>query len=96
VKASTRIALRVSPGARRSELVGRHGRAWKLRVSAPPEDGKANEAALRTLADALALPRASVRLVAGGGARDKIVEVAGLDAEEADRRLAAAEVNAAR
>lgn len=86
----TRVAIRVSPGARRSELVGRHGPGWKVRVAAPPEGGKANEAALGALATALALPRASLRLVAGHGARDKVVEVVGLAADETERRLAQA------
>ena len=83
----TRIALRVSPGARRSELVGRYGAAWKVRVAAPQEDGRANEAALRMLATALCLPRTNLQLVAGHGARDKVVEVVGLGADETERRL---------
>ena len=86
----TRIALRVSPGARRSEVVGRHGVAWKLRVAAPPEGGRANEAALRMLAKALDVARDRLELVVGHGARDKVVEVTGLTAEDADRRLAEA------
>lgn len=86
----TRLRLRVSPGAGRSAVVGRHGAAWKLRVAAPPERGKANDAVVDLLAATLALPRPNVRLVSGLGARDKIVELAGIDAGETDRRLAAA------
>lgn len=86
----TRLRLRVSPGAGRSAVVGRHGAAWKLRVAAPPERGKANDAVVDLLAATLALPRPSVRLVSGLGARDKIVELAGIDADETDRRLTAA------
>jgi uncharacterized protein len=88
--ASTRLRLRVSPGSGRAEVVGRHGDAWKVRVAAPPEAGRANEAVVRLLAETLSLPRRSLTLVAGHGARDKVVEVAGLEPAEAERRLAAA------
>jgi uncharacterized protein len=84
-----RIAVVVSPGAKRSEVVGRQGDAWKLRVAAPPERGRANAAACALLADLLRVPAASVRVVAGATSRRKVVEVDGLDAAEADRRLGA-------
>jgi uncharacterized protein YggU (UPF0235/DUF167 family) len=61
-----------------------------VRVGAPPERGKANEAVLALLAEVLAVPRSSVALVSGGGSRDKIVELAGLEPDEIDRRLAVA------
>jgi uncharacterized protein (TIGR00251 family) len=80
----------VSPGAARTEVVGRHGEAWKVRVHAPPERGKANDAVVRLLADTLAVPVACVTLVAGHGERDKVVELSGLDADEIERRLDAA------
>jgi uncharacterized protein len=85
--ASTRLRLRVSPGARSDTVVGRHGDGWKVRVTAPPEDGKANAAVLRLLAERLDLPGGSVTLVSGLSGRDKIVELAGIDAAEAERRL---------
>ena len=84
---TTRLRLRVSPGAGRTEIVGRQGEAWKIRVNAAPERGRANDAVLRLLADTLGLPRAELSLVAGHAGRDKIVELRGLDAEEAARRL---------
>ena len=87
---STRLRLRVSPGASRSGVVGRHGEAWKLRVAAPPEDGRANDAVTTLLASVLDLPRNSVLLVSGHGSRDKTVELDGLDLAEAERRLTAA------
>jgi uncharacterized protein (TIGR00251 family) len=87
---SARVQLRVSPGGSRAEVVGRHGDGWKVRVAALPEGGKANEAVVRLLADALSLPRRDVELVSGHGARDKVVALAGIDAEEAERRLASA------
>ena len=85
---STRLTLRVSPGARRSELVGRHGAGWKVRVAEAPEAGRANEAVLRLLANALAVPRDRVAVVVGATARDKVVELSGLTREEAEQRLA--------
>ena len=89
---STRLRLRVSPGARGSRhgVVGRYGEGWKLRVAAVPEGGRANEAVLRLLADELDLPRPSLALVAGHSGRDKLVELTGIDARETERRLAAA------
>jgi uncharacterized protein YggU (UPF0235/DUF167 family) len=58
-----------------------------VRVAAPPEGGKANEAVLRLLADRLGLPKASLTLVSGRSSRDKIVQVSGIDQAEAARRL---------
>jgi uncharacterized protein len=84
---STRVRLRVSPGARSSELVGRHGEAWKVRVAAPPEGGRANEAVLDLLAERLALPRRSLSIVSGHTARDKVVQMEGIDRAEGERRL---------
>ncbi|HEY1368372.1 MAG TPA: DUF167 domain-containing protein [Gaiellaceae bacterium] len=87
---STRLRLRVSPGAARSGIVGRHGDAWKVRVAAPPEDGRANEAVLRLLAEQLSLPRTAVTLVSGHGTRDKIVELDGVGPALIERRLTSA------
>jgi uncharacterized protein (TIGR00251 family) len=87
---STRVRLRVSPGANSAHVVGRHGEAWKVRVAAPPEEGRANEAVVRLLAETLSLPRDAVTLVSGHGARDKIVQLAGLDPTQIERRLSSA------
>ena len=87
----TRLRLRVVPGAGRAGVVGRHGEGWKVRVTAPPERGRANDAVLDLLATSLALPRASVSLVSGHGGRDKIVEVAGISEAELEHRLASTE-----
>ena len=80
----------MSPGARRSELVGRLGDAWKLRVSAPPERGRANDEVVVLLAAELGLARSEIRVVAGKTAREKVVEVDCLTLDEAERRLASA------
>lgn len=87
---SARLTLRVSPGAARSAVIGRHGAGWKVRVAAAPEDGKANDAVVRLLADTLALPRRDVRIVSGRASRDKTVALAGMSPEEIERRLAQA------
>jgi hypothetical protein len=87
---TTRLRLHVLPGSRRSEIVGRYGDAWKVRVAAPPERGKANDAVVELLARALDVPGGSLHLVAGGGSRDKVVTVQGLSGPAADVRLAAA------
>ena len=76
-------------------MVGRHGDAWKLRVAAAPERGKANDAVLELLAETLQLPRSRIALVSGAASRDKIVELAGLAPEEIDRRLAVAQLTRA-
>src|SRR5436309_10810810 len=83
--ASTRVRLRVSPGARSNAIVGRHGDGWKVRVTAPPEGGKANDAVLRLLAEQLELPGGSVTLVSGPSGRDKSVELARLHAAQPER-----------
>ena len=61
-----------------------------MRVAAPAEGGRANDAVVRLVAETLSLPRRSVTLVSGHGARDKIVELAGLEPGEIDRRLSSA------
>jgi uncharacterized protein len=84
---STRLRLRVSAGARRTELVGRHGDGWKVRVSAPPEDGRANDAVLDLLAERAGLPRRAVTIVSGHSSREKVVQMDGADQAETERRL---------
>ena len=83
-----RVEVAVSPGAARSELVGRHGAGWKARVAAPPERGRANDALVELLARALAVRTDRVTVVAGHRGRRKLVDVRGLDEAEVDRRLA--------
>ena len=87
MNASTRLELRVVPGARRTGVVGRHGAAWKVAVAAPPEGGRANDAVIRLLAETLDVPRRAVSIVAGHGSREKIVEFEGISAGEAEMRL---------
>jgi len=85
-----RLRLRVSPGATRSVIVGRHGEGWKVRVAAPPEDGRANAAVVRLIADAVSVSRDAVSVVSGHASKDKIVELAGIELGRVERRLTAA------
>lgn len=84
---TTRVRLRVSPGSRKTELAGRYGDGWKVRVSAPPEDGRANEAVLALLAERVGLPRRALSIVSGRTSREKVVEMTGIDSKEAERKL---------
>ena len=88
--ASTRVRLRVSPGSGRAEIVGRYADGWKVRVTAAPEQGRANDAVLRLLADALSVPREALTIVSGHSGRDKIIELTGVGPGVIDRRLASA------
>jgi uncharacterized protein (TIGR00251 family) len=64
------------------------GAAWKLRLAAPPAEGKANQECVRFLAELAGVPRSRVRVVSGAAARTKIVEVEGVAQEELEARLA--------
>jgi hypothetical protein len=80
----------VAPGAAKAAVIGRHGDAWKLRVAAAPERGKANDAVVTLLAETLSVPPRSVSIVSGTASRDKIVELTGIAPDEIERRLATA------
>jgi uncharacterized protein (TIGR00251 family) len=72
--------VRVSPRAAREKVLGVHGGALKLSLSAPPVDGAANEALVTLLAHALSVPRKAVAIVHGERSRNKRVRVDGVDA----------------
>jgi uncharacterized protein (TIGR00251 family) len=82
----TRIPVKAVPGAKRDQIVGRLGDRLKVRVSAPPEGGKANEAICALIAAALGVRARDVRIVSGHARAEKVVEVDGADAP-AVRRL---------
>jgi uncharacterized protein (TIGR00251 family) len=83
-----RFAVRVQPRASKTEIAGVHGDALKIRLSAPPVDGAANDALVKFLAELFAVARRDVRIVAGETSRSKIVEVEGIT-ERAVREAAA-------
>jgi uncharacterized protein (TIGR00251 family) len=81
----TTLTLHIQPGAKKSEFAGLHGDALKVRLAAPPVDGKANEALLRFMAEALGIPKSAVNLKSGQASRRKVLEVAGTTAEAVNR-----------
>jgi uncharacterized protein len=81
-----RLAIRVKPGSARTSVGGRHGDALVVAVTARAVDGKATEAALRAVAEAFAVKRREVTLVAGAASRDKVVDVDGEPGELSARR----------
>jgi len=87
-KVVTRLAIKVVPGSSRNRIDGWLGESLKVRVQAPPEAGKANQAVLKLIAGALGVGPKSVAVVAGGTAPRKVVEISGLSEAEVYRRLA--------
>lgn len=81
------LSLHIQPGAKRTETAGLHGEALKIRLAAPPVDGKANDALIAFLAKTLGVPKACVDLVAGQSSRAKRVRVAGVGAAAAAAAL---------
>ena len=82
-----KLPLKVIPGSSRNTIAGWLGNALRVRVTAPPERGKANSAVEALLSKVLGLPGGSVRIVAGGASPRKVVEIVGLSESEARRRL---------
>ena len=85
-----RLSVRVHPGARHDALVGRRESGeWKLAVTAAPEDGRANEAVVKLLANLLGITRHQVSVARGLSSRGKQIEIEGMSAQEAESRLTA-------
>jgi hypothetical protein len=82
-----RFSIKVQPRARKTEIDGKMGDGFKLRLAAPPVDGKANEACIRFLAARFSVPPSAVRIVSGLTGRIKIVEIDGIDPASVERRL---------
>lgn len=78
---SALLHLHIQPGAKSSEVVGLHGEALKLRLAAPPVDGKANAALLAFLAERLGVGKAALELVRGETSRQKTVKALGVKEE---------------
>ena len=83
--AAVRFSVRVQPRASRSEVLGAHGEALKVRLTSPPVDGAANAALIDLLADVLDVPRRSVRIIAGAASRMKTVEIDDIAAAKVER-----------
>lgn len=83
----SRLQIKVSPGASRNAIGEWLGDTLKLRVTAAPERGKANEAVIDLLAEALGLPKSRLSVARGQGQSQKLIDVEGLDETELRRRL---------
>ena len=83
------LPVRAQPGARRNGVQGEQGGALKVAVTAPPQDGRANDALAEVLRTALGLKRSQLDLVGGLTSRDERFRVRGLARAELERRLAA-------
>ncbi|MDP3538492.1 MAG: DUF167 domain-containing protein [Azonexus sp.] len=73
------LTLHIQPGAKKTEFAGLHGDALKIRLAAPPVDGKANEALVKFVAEALSLPKSAVTLKSGQTSRRKVLEIIGAE-----------------
>ena len=80
------LTLHIQPAARKTEVAGLHGDALKIRLAAPPVDGKANAALLEFVAERLGLPRSAVQLKSGQTSRRKVLEI-GVSVTDLRRRL---------
>lgn len=75
------LRVKAVPGARRDEIVGMLGDRLKVRVSAPPEGGRANAAIRALIADALGVKARQIAIISGQASAEKVVRVAGADPE---------------
>jgi len=85
--AGATFAVKVHPRAKKDAITGAVGDALKLAITAPPVDGKANEACIDFFAKLLNVPRSSVTIAAGQASRNKVIRVAGLTAQQVRDRL---------
>lgn len=76
------LTLHIQPGAKRTDIAGLHGDALKIRLAAPPVDGKANDCLLCFLSERLDVPRSQINLVSGMASRSKRVRVDNLTQEQ--------------
>ena len=83
----TTLTLHIQPGAKKTEVAGLHGDALKIRLAAPPVDGKANAALIAFVAERLGVARSAVSLKSGQTSRRKVLEVAYAPANVSERLL---------
>jgi uncharacterized protein len=82
------LPVRAQPGARRQGVQGEQNGALKVAVSAPPQDGRANQALVEVLRDVLGVKRSQVELLSGATAREKRFLIRGLTRKELEARVA--------
>jgi hypothetical protein len=81
------FAVKVHPRAKKNAITGEVGDALKVALTAPPVEGKANEACIEFFAKLLKVPRSSITIAAGQTSRNKLIRVAGISAQELRKRL---------
>jgi len=81
------FAIKVHPRARKNAITGELGGALKLSLTAPPVEGRANEACIEFLANLLKVPRSSVTIASGQSSRRKVIRVSGVSTDEVQTRL---------
>ena len=86
-KPAASIKVRVQPGASENQVVGYQRGVLRLRVTAPPQEGRANQAVISMLAAVLGIAKSRVRIVRGHASREKLVSVESLTTEEVQQRL---------
>lgn len=84
---ATTLTLHIQPGAKKTEIAGVHGDALKIRLAAPPVDGKANAALIAFVADRLGLAKSAVSVKSGQSSRRKVLEVTAAPADTVKRLL---------
>jgi uncharacterized protein (TIGR00251 family) len=82
------FAVKVHPRARKNAITGAVGDALKLALTAPPVEGKANQAVIEFFADLFQIPRSSVTIASGETSRNKVIRIAGVSKAAAEQRLA--------
>jgi uncharacterized protein len=86
-RSHARIAVKVQPGASRDRLVGKTGDEWKIALTAPPVEGRANRACTEFLARLLEVPRSAVTIVRGETSRRKLIQIEGMLPIEVESKL---------
>jgi uncharacterized protein (TIGR00251 family) len=81
------LSVRIHPGARKNAITGIHAEALKISLTTPPVEGRANEALIAFLADALHLPKARITLVTGQASRTKLLRITGKSAADVQAAL---------
>jgi uncharacterized protein (TIGR00251 family) len=84
-----RISIRIQPGAPKNAVVGLVNGIWKIRIAAPPVEGKANRELIEYLSEVLDIQKNNIAIVRGETGRDKVVAITGLTREEVEKRLSA-------
>jgi uncharacterized protein (TIGR00251 family) len=87
------FAVKVQPRARKNAIAGVVGDALKLAVTAPPVEGKANQAVIEFFAEFFAIPRSSVSIASGETSRNKVVRVNGISVQRVRDLLARAQAH---